>query len=117
MFFNHIDMKKILNFIRSKSKALWASAILALNPVYALAAGDDASTDLITKTKTKLSGLLKDLGDLFKVVIAIGALVALIMVIVNIMKGERDAASKAAYWLIGLVIGFIAISVVTGFSF
>lgn len=105
-------MKKILNFIRSKSKALWASAILALNPVYALAEADPSDT-FMTTVKQRLSNLLTSMGGVIKVVIAIGALVALIMVVVNIMKGERDAASKAAYWLIGLVIGFIAISLVT----
>lgn len=50
--------------------------------------------------------------SLLKIVLGIGALITLVMVIFNIFKGEREAAQKMAWWVVGLSVGFALIAIV-----
>ena len=74
-------------------------------------ASNPGKTILSDSTK-KLQGLLTDVTKLLQVILGLGALVTLVMVIFNIFKGEREAATKIAWWVAGLTLGFVLITVV-----
>lgn len=52
------------------------------------------------------------IARLFTGALLIGALVSLALAIINFMKGEREAASKLAYWFVGLMIGFALVAII-----
>lgn len=67
---------------------------------------------ILSNSTQKLQGLLTDVTKLLQVILGLGALVTLVMVIFNIFKGEREAATKIAWWVAGLTLGFVLITVV-----
>ena len=46
-----------------------------------------------------------------RVLMLIGSAGALVFAIINLMEGEREGAKRFMIWLVGLLIGFIAISI------
>lgn len=46
------------------------------------------------------------MGNLLMVVMGVGALVVLVMIVLKIMKGEKESAEKLAWWILGLAFGF-----------
>lgn len=54
--------------------------------------------------------LYSSVGRLLTIVMMLGALIVLAMIVVNIMKGEREAALKLAWWLLGLAFGLVMMS-------
>lgn len=67
---------------------------------------------ILSNSASKLQGLLTDVTKLLQIILGLGALVTLVMVIFNIFKGEREAATKIAWWVAGLTLGFVLITVV-----
>ena len=49
---------------------------------------------------------------LIRVILGLGALVMLTYAVFKLLKGEKDAAEKVAYWIVGLVVGFLFLSLV-----
>lgn len=60
--------------------------------------------------------LYKSLALLLRIVIGLGAMVVLTMIVLNIMRGEREAAGKLVWWLVGLVFGFIMLFILEGIA-
>lgn len=88
---------------RRTLKAVIASAVVVLQGLPAFAQFEGATE--------KVLGLYGHMADLLKYVLGIGALCTLIGIIINVMKGEREAAEKLLYWTLGLAIGFILIEI------
>ena len=51
---------------------------------------------------------------LLEVVLVLGALVTLARVIIKLMDGNKEAAQNLAWWLFGLVLGFLMLEVIAG---
>ncbi len=51
---------------------------------------------------------------LLEVVLVFGALVTLARVIIKLMDGNKEAAQNLAWWLFGLVLGFLMLEVIAG---
>lgn len=106
-------MKQFLKNAAAWMRVAFCTAMCALAGNYvALAQGDNFGVEVLTQSKTKLQELIESLVQLLQVVLGLGALVTLVMVIFNILKGEREAAQKIAWWVVGLTIGFVLITVV-----
>lgn len=75
---------------------------------------DNPGKTILSNSASKLQGLLTDVTKLLQIILGLGALVTLVMVIFNIFKGEREAATKIAWWVAGLTLGFVLITVVAG---
>lgn len=112
-------MKLLKNFSSSpaglKCKIALCTAMVYFSTGYVYGQTSDTyGSQVITKSSQALYGLLESVANLLRVILGIGALVTLVMVIFNIFKGEREAATKIAWWVAGLTLGFILISVVKG---
>ena len=86
---------------RNSLKALMASAVLALQGLPAFAQFEGATE--------KVLGLYSHMAALLKYVLAVGALVSLTVLIVKLFKGEKEAAERLIYWVLGLSVGFALI--------
>lgn len=60
--------------------------------------------------------LYRSVGSLLQVVMGLAGLVVLTMIVIRIMRGDKEAAAKLGWWLLGLAFGFIMISVLTAFG-
>ena len=115
-------MKLLKNFSSSpaglKCKIALCTAMVYFSSGYVYGqtsqTSDTYGSQVITKSSQALYGLLESVANLLRVILGIGALVTLVMVIFNIFKGEREAASKIAWWVAGLTLGFVLITVVKG---
>ncbi len=107
-------MKQFLNKAAAWMRVAFCTAMCALAGNYVALAqgGDNFGVQVLTESKSKLQELIESLVQLLQVVLGLGALVTLVMVIFNILKGEREAAQKIAWWVVGLTIGFVLITVV-----
>lgn len=79
-----------------------------------VASGQNLGQQVLEKSSTQLTQLLTSVTKLLQIILGLGALVTLVMVIFNIFKGEREAATKIAWWVAGLTLGFVLITVVAG---
>lgn len=67
---------------------------------------------VLQQATSSFSQLLDSLGRFLRVALGAGALIMLVMAVYQLMKGERDAAQKLAYWVVGLALGFALLTVV-----
>ena len=67
---------------------------------------------VLQSANSSLQGLGTSLVTLLKTVLGLGALVMLVIVIFKVLKGDREAAEKLAWWVAGFTIGFVLITVV-----
>lgn len=47
-----------------------------------------------------------------QVLIAIGGMVSLVSLVINLMKGDQNGARRLAWWLGGMVVGFVLLGVI-----
>ena len=63
-----------------------------------------------------LSGAIKAISkaatSVLKIFLGIGAIIMLVMIMLRIMEGNRDAAMKLFWWLISYIAGFIVLVVI-----
>ena len=106
-------MKQFIQKSAARMRVAFCTAMCALTGSYvASAQGDNFGVEVLNSSKEQLVDLVDSLVSLLQVVLGLGALVTLVMVIFNILKGEREAAQKIAWWVVGLTIGFVLITVV-----
>lgn len=91
-----------------RAAACMAAAAVSATPMMAQASGVQA----LNAVNSQLRSLISTMALVVEVALALGALVTLIMVIFNMFKGEREAASKLGWWVAGFAIGFVLIEVV-----
>ena len=77
----------------------------------AFAQADNVGTQLIDGANQSMKSLAGSIVSFLRIVLGIGALIALVLAIINFIKGERDAAQKVGYWVIGLAVGFVFLSI------
>lgn len=102
-------MKRISNF----SKRIYA-AVVGLLVSGALIAQDNAGLKVIKDTNTAVSNLITDGIRLLQTILVLGGMVTVVMVIFKLFKGDREAAEKLAWWIAGLTLGFVLLSVLSG---
>lgn len=98
-------------FGSARTKALLALATVSSSPLFA--AADDMGSQVINGATKALQGIVDDVVKLLQVVMGLGAIVALAIVIFQVFQGEREAAKKLAWWVAGLTIGFVLLTVVS----
>ena len=104
---------KSISLLRSKpAKFGFAGFVAAVASSVNAFAEQDLANAVLTDTSERLSGLVVNLVSVLQVGLGIAALVTVVFVVINILKGEREAASKIAWWVVGLAIGFGALTVV-----
>ena len=104
-------MKSFL--IRAKIAFLTVGLML-VGTVADAQAGLNLGETVLTESTSALQNLLDSIVSLLQVVMGIGAIVVLAIVIFQVFKGEREAAQKLAWWVVGLTLGFTLLSVVSG---
>lgn len=86
---------------------------LALISPFAVQA-QNLGQEVIENSTDALRELLDSVVTLLQVVMGLGAIVVLAIVIFQVFKGEREAAQKLAWWVVGLTLGFTLLTVVQG---
>jgi len=102
---------KNLSKLTNKARIAVLSAALSLSSAAGYAQ-DNLGVEVLDSAKDGLVELLDSLVTLLQVVMGLGALVCLTIVIFKVFKGDREAAEKLAWWVAGLTIGFVLITVV-----
>lgn len=101
--------KYLLNARKGVCIAASLSGILISQSAFAQA---NEGEELLGAAASSMANIGILLGRVVQVALLIGALVTLAMAIINVMKGEREAASKIAWWVIGLGLGFAFITII-----
>lgn len=103
------------NFIARFANGLRVAVLTVLagaaTGVPAFAQSNEGATVLDQATES-FRNLLQNLANFLRIALGAGALIMLVMAVYQLMKGERDAAQKLAYWVVGLALGFALLSVV-----
>lgn len=102
----------MINTTSKLTRTATISGIVLLLLFMAFPAFAQQGSEVINASTTALLGIVQDVIRLLRVVLGIGALVTLVIVIFQVFKGEREAASKIAWWVAGLTLGFVLLSVV-----
>lgn len=105
-------MKKAFRLGAVRARVLVLSAVCAVGGLPVFAQRGDAGNQVISTVNTQLRGMFDSIVQLLQIILGIGALVTLVMVLFQVFKGEREAASKIAWWVAGLAVGFVLITVV-----
>lgn len=58
-----------------------------------------------------MRSLYGSLARLLQIIIGIGALFVLVLIVFRILQGDKEAAAKLGWWLVGLAFGFTMITV------
>ena len=66
---------------------------------------------------TGVKGLYGSMARLMIYAMLLGAMVVLVMIVLKLMNGEKEAAAKLLWWFIGLVFGLTMISILRGLKF
>ena len=96
--------------VSSIRKTLIFVTLFALSSGLCFAQGQGAT--IVNGISNELNGMMQSFVTLLKIVLGIGALITLAMVIFNVLKGEREAAQKMAWWVVGLSVGFAMLSII-----
>ena len=94
-----------------KARVAVCSGMLAMTSASS-AFAQDIGSELLNSSADSMKNLIAGLVRVLQIALGLGALVTLVMVIFNLFKGEREAAQKVGWWVVGLALGFALISVV-----
>ncbi len=101
-------------FLRRTEVTLLSMGLALISPFVAQAQGTNLGQAVIEDSTDALKELLDSVVTLLQVVMGLGAIVVLAIVIFQVFKGEREAAQKLAWWVVGLTLGFTLLTVVQG---
>lgn len=101
-----------LSKLTNKVRIAVLSAAFTLSSAAGYATSDNLGQEVLESATDGLVELLDSLVTLLQVVMGLGALICLTIVIFKVFKGDREAAEKLAWWVAGLTIGFVLITVV-----
>lgn len=94
-------------------KSLMVAAGSLVSGFYAaLSAQTNIGTKVITEVSKEGRNVITSLVELMQVLIVIAGIGTLATVVFKVVKGDREAAEKIAWWLGGLIIGFVLLQVV-----
>lgn len=101
-------------FFRKAEVALLSLGLTLISPIAgAQSSSSNLGIDVLDESNDALQDLLDSLVGLLQTVMGIGAIIVLAIVIFQVFKGEREAAQKLAWWVIGLTLGFTLLTVVS----
>lgn len=106
--------KKFSNWLRL-AVSMAAVGIVKAQSALAFAQGenyDQIGQTILERSATTMNSLVVGVANVVRAAIGLGALVTLVIAIFNVIKGDREAAQKIGYWVVGLALGFVLISVV-----
>lgn len=108
-------MKHILSNIPVWLRAALATvaAFLFCNVAFAQGGGGES---VLNSIQGQMSGMVNSVISIARIGMIIGGAILLIMVIFNLFKGERDAAGKLGWWVVGLAIGIGILSIIGSFA-
>lgn len=78
----------------------------------AFAQNANIGSEILDASADAMKSIVTNLVKVLQIALGVGALVTLVLVVFNILKGEREAAQKIGWWVVGLALGFALISVV-----
>lgn len=78
----------------------------------AFAETDYTGQTVLNSISVSLSSIVESVVSVLRIVMGLAALVTLVIVVSKLLKGEREAAEKIAWWVAGLTVGFVLLSVV-----
>lgn len=105
-------MKKLFSSLSLKARIALCSVMVWLIGIPARAQEDPISSAILDQTTSGLQSIVPRVMNVLKVITLVGGGISLFMIIMNIIGGERDAAKKAGWWLVGMVIGFIVFTII-----
>ncbi len=105
-------MKKLFSSLSLKARIAFYSVMVWMIGVPAYAQEDPISSAILDQTTSGLQSITPRIMSVLKVVTLIGGGISMLMIIFNIIQGERDAAKKAGWWLVGMVIAFIVFTII-----
>lgn len=105
-------MKKLFSSLSMRARIAFLTVMAGLTTVPAMAQDDPISSAILDQTTTGLQNIVPRVMAVLKVITLVGGGIALFMIIMNIIGGERDAAKKAGWWLVGMVLGFIVFTII-----
>lgn len=70
-----------------------------------------------SEARNGIKALYGSMGRLLTVSMLLGALVVLTMIVLKVMRGEREAAARLVWWLVGLVFGLVMLSLLMKLAF
>ena len=97
-------------FLKKAEIAMLTVGLMLISPL--AHAQLNLGEEVLTESTEAMTDLLDSLVELLQVVMGIGAIVVLVIVIFQVFKGEREAAQKLAWWVVGLTLGFTLLTVV-----
>ena len=74
------------------------------------------SGDPFAEATEGIYGIYSSVKALLEVVLVIAAVVTLARVTIKLMDGNKEAAQNRAWWLFGLVIGFLMLEVISALA-
>lgn len=107
-------MKNLLKKAGLYLKYAAVTTALAVTEGIAIAQ-DNLGEQLLQETNRQFVGLGNTLVTLLRTVLIIGGVVMIVVIVYDIMKGEREAAQKLGKWFAGLVVGFVVMEILLRF--
>lgn len=103
-------MKKFFANLSLKARIAFLSVMAGLSSVPSFAQADQITQRILDGSAEKMAGIVPGIIRVLKYAVLIGGAISLLLVVFNIIQGERDAAKKAGWWLVGLGLGFAVLS-------
>lgn len=96
--------------MRLRCTRVFLTAVLLCLPC-SLAWSDDPKSWGWDDAADGVNSIIESVGDLMLVVIGFAALIVLVRVVFDLMRGERESARKFFWWLLGLCFGFSMLTI------
>ena len=107
-------MEKIFKRAGLYLKYAAISAALAVTEGVVMAQ-DNLGEQLLTESNRQFVSLGTSLVAFLRTILLLGGLICLVVVVYDVIKGEREAAQKLGKWAAGLIIGFVGMQILLGF--
>ena len=105
-------MKNFFKSLSLKGRIAVCSAAVAFGNASTALAQANIGETVLNESADSMKNLVGSLVRVLQVALGLGALVTLVIVVFNLFKGEREAAQKVAWWVVGLALGFALLTVV-----
>ena len=107
-------MEKIFKRAGLYLKYAAVSAALAVTEGVVMAQ-DNLGEQLLTESNRQFVSLGTSLVAFLRTILLLGGLICLVVVVYDVIKGEREAAQTLGKWAAGLIIGFVGMQILLGF--
>lgn len=110
-------MKRLFSNMSTWFRTAFATILAFLSGgIYNLvfAQGGDDGNAVLQQISNSMGSMVGSVITIARIGLIIGGAILLIMVIFNLFKGERDAAGKLGWWVVGLAIGIGILTILEG---